>query len=384
MLLCAGLLAGPAAGDLALAAQADRRERTEADLRRLNSQIERIRRQVQQDSVERSRLNRELRAAEQSVSGARNELTRLRAARAERVEELRKLAAERKSREEERERTRRNLADQLRAAYFMGRDEPLKLLLNQRSPAQFGRNLAYYGYFGRLRASQIDEINQNITSINELSAKIEAEEAQLRELEAASEAQVAELESARKQRGQVLANLDRESRNRAASLKRMQDQQAQLERLLRDLDRALKSSPVDPNDAFAKLRGKLSWPVAGKLSATFGQVRAGAVRWNGLLIAAERGAPVKAVHDGRVVYSDWLPGMGLLIIVDHGNGYLSLYGHNETLYRQSGVTVRAGETLAAAGDSGGRSESGLYFEIRRSGKPVDPRPWFSTRTPPGG
>ena len=285
----------------------------------------------------------------------------------------------------ERDRTHESLSAQLRAAYLMGRNEPLKLLLNQRNPAEFGRNLAYYGYFGRLRASQIASINENILKIDELDAQIEAEDLQLAQLEEDRRTGLEELDTARKQRGRVLANLEKESRSRSASLKRLETQQAQLEQLLRDLNRALAdSTPVDPNDPFGKLRGKLAWPVAGKLTAGFGDTRTGAVRWNGLMIAADRGSPVKAVHSGRVVYADWLPGMGLLIIVDHGNGYLSLYGHNETLFKQTGATVEAGDTISAAGDSGGRSQSGLYFEIRRAGKPVDPRPWFRSRNPPGG
>jgi septal ring factor EnvC (AmiA/AmiB activator) len=366
------------------AAQTDRQKKAEADLKAVTSRIERVRQQVQRDAVERDRLNRDLKAAEQSVASARGELGKLRAARAERQAEKDRLAAERQEREAERRRTEENLQAQLRAAYLMGRNEPLKLLLNQRDPAEFGRNLAYYGYFGRLRASQIEEINANIATIDELTAKIEAEDAELMRLEEERARRVTELDSARRQRGRVLANLEKESRSRTASLKRLQQQQTQLERLLRDLTRALQSSPIDPNDAFAKLRGKLAWPVSGKLKATFGATRAGSVRWNGLLIASDRGSPVKAVHSGRVVYADWLPGMGLLIIVDHGNGYLSLYGHNEQLFRQVGATVRTGEDIGSAGDSGGRSESGLYFEIRRAGKPVDPRPWFRTQNPPGG
>lgn len=363
----------------------DRKARTEADLEAVNSRIERIRQQVQRDAVEKDRINRDLKAAERTVSSARSELSRVQKERAERTAELARLSRERGQRESEREKTRENLAAQLRAAYFMGRNEPLKLLLNQRNPAEFGRNLAYYGYFGRLRADQIKVINENIAEIDEISAKIAEEEAQLAKLEEERAAGLAELDSARKQRGRVLANLERESRNRTASLKRLEQQQAQMERLLRDLNRALAdSAPIDPNDPFGKLRGKLAWPVAGKLTARFGETRAGTVRWNGLLIAADRGSPVKAVHAGRIVYADWLPGMGLLIIVDHGNGYLSLYGHNETLYRQAGATVDAGDTIAAAGDSGGRSQSGLYFEIRRGGKPVDPQPWFRSASPPGG
>jgi septal ring factor EnvC (AmiA/AmiB activator) len=363
----------------------DRKARTQADLAAVNSRIEQIRQQVQRDAVEKDRLNKDLRAAEQSVSDARGALVKVQKERADRVANLLKLSKEKAQRESEREKTRENLAAQVRSAYLMGRHEPLKLLLNQRNPAEIGRNLAYYGYFGRLRAAQISAINQNIAEIEDLGAKITAEELLLAKLEGERTGQLAAMDTARKQRGQALASLERESRDRSTSLKRLEDQQARLERLLQELNRALaESSPVDPNDPFAKLRGTLAWPVSGKVTARFGETRAGTMRWNGLLIAADRGSPVRAVHAGRIVYADWLPGMGLLIIVDHGGGYLSLYGHNETLFRQTGAAVEAGDTIAAAGDSGGRTESGLYFEIRRAGKPVDPVPWFRTRAPPGG
>lgn len=374
-------LPGSWGGD-AQAAQPNRRERTEADLKRINAQIERIRRQVQKDAVDRDRMSRELRAAEQTVAKVRGELTAVQAERERVSAELARLAAERRENEARREQMREALETQLRAAYLAGRSEPLKLLLNQRDPAEAGRNLAYYGYLGRQRAAEIDNINANITELEEIRTRIKEEEDQLRQLEKQRAARVDELDAARRKRSQLLAQHEKDSRNRSASLAKLQQQQAQLEKLLADLTRALQSAPVDPNNPFGRLQGKLAWPVAGKLAASFGQVRAGAVRWNGLLIEAARGRPVRAVHDGRVAYADWLPGMGLLIIIDHGNGYLSLYGHNETLYRQAGATVKAGEIISAAGDSGGRAESGLYFEIRRGGKPVDPRPWFRTRDPP--
>jgi septal ring factor EnvC (AmiA/AmiB activator) len=242
--------------------------------------------------------------------------------------------------------------------------------------------MAYYGYFGRARAAQAGEISAVIANIEEDDAKIAAEDAELQRLEAARRSQLEDLEDARRQRSKVLASLTAEARDREQSLQRLQRQQVALEKLLKDLNRALQDFPVDANDAFAKLRGQLAWPVAGKVVARFGETRAGGVRWNGLMIAAERGAPVRAVYHGRVAYADWLPGLGQLLIVDHGNGYLSLYGHNERLFKTAGSEVRAGDTLAAAGDSGGRAQTELYFEIRRAGKPVDPQPWFRNRSPP--
>ena len=181
----------------------------------------------------------------------------------------------------------------------------------------------------------------------------------------------------------MLAALTAESKARAAALERMQREQAALENLLRELRRAAAAQqfPVDGKSPFASLRGKLGWPAAGRVTARFGERRAGALKWDGVVIEADRGTPVRAVHRGRVVYADWLAGLGLLMIIDHGGGFLSLYGHNEQLFRAVGDVVAPGDTVASMGDSGGRPSPGLYFEIRQAAKPVDPTPWFRTRQP---
>lgn len=369
---------------LALPAAQPDRARTEANLRALKERIERIQRQVQDDAAEKDRLTRDLRAAEQAVAKAQGELGKVRTQRTETSAERARLQQERARREAERDRTQGDLASQLRSAYMMGRNEPLKMLLNQRNPAQFQRNLTYYGYFGRDRARKINLITQNIAEIDELARQIEQQDSQLAQLEVQRQRRVQELDKARRQRGQVLASLEVESRNRGSQLKRLQQQQQQLERLLADLRRATEATPFDPNDPFAKLRGRLSWPVAGRIETGYGDEIAGGLRSNGIEIAADRGATVRAVHEGRVIFADWLSGRGLLIILDHGNGYLSLYGHNEQLFKQAGATVQAGEAIATAGDSGGRARPGLYFEIRRAGKPVNPSGWFKSPAPPTG
>jgi len=220
-----------------------------------------------------------------------------------------------------------------------------------------------------------------VQRLAELDSELQAEDAKLAELEKQQRAQLNTLEQAREQRSHVLAGLEAQSHTRAQNLERLKSQQAGLEKLVRELRAAMERFPVQGNDAFTRLRGKLAWPVSGHLLARFGDARAGGVHWDGVLVATERGAPVKAVCEGRVIYADWLPGLGLLAIVDHGDGYLSLYGHNERLYKAAGEHVAAGDTLAAAGDSGGSPRPELYFEIRKAGKPVDPRPWFNSPDP---
>ncbi|HYM27555.1 MAG TPA: peptidoglycan DD-metalloendopeptidase family protein [Steroidobacteraceae bacterium] len=375
-----GLLACPGAGAAANRAETDARK-TEEQLQAVKAEIERVSREVSGEQVERDRLSRELKSAELSVSDGRGALLDVRRERAEGAARRAALAAEQKAREAELAQNRAALAGQMRAAYLIGRQEPLKLLLNQKDPALAGRMFAYYSYFGRARAGQIKLIEDDVQRLAELDQQLADEDARLAELEQQQRAQLLGLEQAREQRAHVLANLEAQSHTRAQNLERLKSQQAGLEKLLRELRAALERFPVEGNDAFTRLRGKLAWPVSGHLVARFGESRAGGVRWDGVLVATERGSPVKAVCAGRVIYADWLPGLGLLAIVDHGDGYLSLYGHNERLYKAVGEAVAAGDTIAAAGDSGGSSRPELYFEIRKGGKPVDPRPWFRAADP---
>lgn len=367
-------------GSIGAAPQADRKK-AEAELQAIKAQIGRISSQVNRDQVERDRLARELRAAELSVGSAREGLERVKSEHALRTARRAALAQDQHRHEVDLASARNDLASELRAAYLIGTEEPLKLLLNQQDPARVGRMFVYYSYFGRARAQQIDRVNAELGEIGRLDQALAAEETHLRQLESERHVQLSELERARQQRSQVLANLQSESRSRVQSLERLQRQKSGLERLLHDLERAVPSYPANGEDAFARLRGKLAWPVSGRVLAHFGDTRAGGIKWDGLRIATERGSPVRAISEGRVIYADWLSGLGLLAIVDHGSGYLSLYGHNDRLLKAAGDRVGAGETIAAAGDSGGQESPELYFEIRRAGKPIDPRPWFVSPNP---
>jgi septal ring factor EnvC (AmiA/AmiB activator) len=342
-----------------------------------------IRDQVNQDAVESDRLARELQAAEVSVAAARAKLADLRQERAARTAHRAAVAAQQRSRAADVAALRAGLAQQLRAAYLIGREEPLKLLLNQQDPARAGRMFADYSYFGRARAGEIAAIDTDIRTLAGLDAQLAADEQRLDALQSAAADDVNQLQTARAQRDAALTAIKAESRNSAQVLQRLQGQQAALTALLRDLKRALEPFPSDASGAFATLRGRLAWPVGGRLAARFGQTRAGGLKWDGLLIDTDRGADVRAVYRGRIIYADWLPGLGLLAIIDHGDGYLSLYGHNERLYKGVGDTVAAGDVIAASGDSGGTSRPQLYFEIRKGSRPVDPGPWFHQAAPVG-
>jgi septal ring factor EnvC (AmiA/AmiB activator) len=378
------LLALAFAGPATPAANDPNPAKAEAELKAVRSQIDKVRAEMERDAGRRDQLAREIEESEQTVSGARSALDKLKRERAVHTARRAELAEQRRGEESVLVERRAALAGQIRAASMIGQQEPIKLLLNQRDPGQTGRVLTYYRYFGRARADQITAINSHLAELTALDAALAEEEARLTALEEQQKGELSKLQSARERRGRALVSLEAESKNRAKELERLKDQQGGLEKLVRELRRALErldKFPTDSKDAFAKLRGKLSWPVAGKLIASFGQTRAGGVKWDGVLLSGTQGSAVRAVYHGRVVYADWLSGLGLLTIIDHGDGYLSLYGHNERLYKEVGERVTAGDTIATVGDSGGRSTPALYFEIRKAGRPIDPKPWFKSAAP---
>jgi len=367
-------------------AQTDRRsaptqKQKEAELKRVNARIERVRKSVNADLQRRDKLNAQLRDAELGVQEARRQLEEARAQRVASEARVKDLEREQARREGELGAERGALAGELRAAYVNGREEQLKLLLNQQDPASVGRMLAYYGYFGRARAERIDSIRDQLEHLALVRERIAAEGRRLKELEARQEQELAALRGAQEKRTRAVGSIDAQIKSQGGELKRLESQARGLEKLVTELRKALDNPPVAKKAPFEPLRGKLPWPVPqGKVLARYGQPRAGgSMRWQGMLIGTERGARVRAPFAGRVAYADWLPGMGLMIVLDHGGGYLSLYGHNDQLFRKVGESVAAGDVIGSVGDSGGNDQAALYFEVRRGRQPVNPEIWLQRR-----
>jgi septal ring factor EnvC (AmiA/AmiB activator) len=257
-----------------------------------------------------------------------------------------------------------------------GREEFVKLLLSQESPATLGRMLVYYDYFNRARSERIATVATELAALAALAAEAREVEAELERLQAAQAAELAAQEAARAARRRAIAELETSIASGGGEIEKLRGEEQRLAALVIELGELLAGFPRDSEEPFATLKGRLPWPVQGRLSRSFGQPRGGgALRWNGVMLAAEVGTPVRAVYHGRVAFSDWLPGLGLLVIVDHGDGYMSLYGHNEALLKEPGDWVTPGEAIAQVGDTGGQTGPALYFEIRHRGAPVDPRPW---------
>lgn len=268
------------------------------------------------------------------------------------------------------------LVGQTRAAYANGRQEWLKLALNQGDPARSSRMLTYYGYLNRARLSQLQALDQNLASTRELESALTAEAERLSTTRERIRQQQAELDASRRQRRELMAALDRELKDQSGKLRQLRDDAERLQEVIAALPASPPSPPEETHAAVVEGRigGQAGWPVQGPLLARFGSPRLSG-QWDGVLIGAPEGAPVRAAGRGRVVFADWLRGYGLLTIVDHGNAHLSLYAFNQSLHKSVGDWVEAGEIIASVGASGGRSEPGLYFGVRENGRPINPLQW---------
>jgi septal ring factor EnvC (AmiA/AmiB activator) len=349
----------------------------EAELRQVRTRIEAIRKQIHADAERRDALSGQLKQADLEIQSARERLSSVRGRRIESEQKLAGLRNEQAERQRAVADEREELGAELTVAYMNGRQEQLKLLLNQRDPAAIGRMMAYYGYFGRARAERITSITEHLAHLELLGESIAAETARLRELEAENQRDVKALAGARERRAQTLAEVQAKLRTRNDQLAKLQSDAQALEKLVEQLRRAIEEFPELAEQPFQKVKGKLPWPVKGSLLAKYGQLRAGGpLKWQGVVIAAERGTQVRSPYYGRVVYADWLPGLGLLIVLDHGGGYMSLYGHNEQVYRRVGDRVAPGDALAAVGEAAGLGRPGLYLEIRKGKQTLDPQEWL--------
>ena len=285
---------------------------------------------------------------------------------------------------------RKELIEQIRVAYAFGQKDKLKLLLNQQDLAVSGRMMHYFNYFNKHRLKKLADLDAAFERLDKLDKQREAEAAILeKDLESKKSEQLALLE-AKKKRSNIIDKMGSDYSSPEQQLSELQESENSLRHLVSSLPGAEKEGSLIGNKAvttttekqsefvknvdFSSLKGKLSWPVTGQLSHKFGSART-VVTWDGVLIDANEGVEVKAVTRGTVVFAEWLRGYGLMIILDHGQGYKTLYAFNQSLYKKTGDSVEAGEVIASVGQSGVRSKAGLYFGIRSKGVPVDPLEW---------
>jgi len=274
------------------------------------------------------------------------------------------------------------LADQLRSAYAMGQQPQLKMLLNQQDPTEMGRAIVYFSYLNRARGKEIETFLASIEEQSRLKADIENSTRDLAALVKVKKQEKKQLDLNRSKRKQLLVRLNKDIDSQQLTLNDLHVSRSRIEDLLMSLGELLADIPAEAvnQKPFGQLNGKLPWPVKGKLRANFGTTRnQGDLTWNGVVINADYDTRIRAVTHGRVAFADWLQGYGFITIIDHNDGYMSLYGYSQELYKQVGDWVEASEVIATVGDSGGQLKSGLYFEIRKQGKPVNPKKWCSSR-----
>jgi septal ring factor EnvC (AmiA/AmiB activator) len=388
-------------------ALADQRADTQRQLEAARQDVAELKKLLDKLQQEKSGVQQQLKKTETEMGALEGQVKELQRELKGSEEEIQRLDQEKKKLQSARTEQQRLIAIQARAAYQSGRQEYVKLLLNQQNPEKFSRTLTYYDYLSQARLEQLAAFNETLRQLANVEQEIANHQAQLQAQKAGLDERHAQLAEARKERQQALAKLNSEFANRDQRLKARQQEQAELGRVLKTIEETLARQAREAEEArqrelaarqaapqgqpsgpqvssgatyggpFANARGKLPWPVDGRLVARYGTPRGGDARtkWDGVLIGAPAGSQVRAVHGGRVVFADWLRGAGLLVILDHGNGYLSLYGHNQNLLKNAGDLVKAGEAIATVGTSGGQDTPALYFAIRQQGRPSDPAQW---------
>lgn len=374
--LCAALLLGPLF--MNASAQAMTEAERQSRLKELRSTIEQLKVELDKVKSNRQELQGELQDSETKIGDLSKKVQELRKQLDNKQSHLKQLSSEKEELLTAKKQQQGSVARHLDAAYRLGQQSSLKLLLNQEDPSLLARNLHYYGYFTRAQADQVGRYNATIQRIEELEPAIAAETEAISRSHTELLAKRNQLVSAQAERKRTLAKLERTIADTDAKLKSADEDRQHLERLFKEVVRITGKMQLPPsNHPFNKLKGQLPWPTNGKVLSKFGSPRvANKVRWQGVLISAPEGNPVHAVHQGRVVFADYLRGQGLLLIIDHGAGFMSLYAHNQALFKNLGDWVNAGEQVASVGQSGGQASSGLYFELRYKGEPTDPGPWL--------
>jgi septal ring factor EnvC (AmiA/AmiB activator) len=364
------------------------------ELKELRGRIQSLQEELEQANEDRSEVADALKKSERRISDVNRGLRDLESRQRHLSRDLKQLNEDTKITRNEIADQQKRLAELIKERYIQGGGDAMKLLLNGQNPGEVARNLEYYGYIGRARAELIRQHRDSLARLKALQDKTRQQNDNLTQVRQERVTQKKSLETEKGERQQVLYKLSEQIRDQRKEIDTLVRDEKRLARLIEKLAKltAIKlkpSAPAKPGEKvdkvadaslagldFIRLKGKLALPVAGEILHKYGQSRdGGGPAWKGLFIRARQGQEVRAVGSGRVAFADWLRGFGNLLIVDHGDGYLSLYSNNESLYKQPGEPVRAGDVVAAVGATGGQDEPGLYFELRHQGKPFDPIAW---------
>jgi septal ring factor EnvC (AmiA/AmiB activator) len=361
-----------------LAEESSELDESSQRLKQVKSRIQSLHNQLVSTETERDKQNRTLQETEKRIGDIARRIRVTDQSLRRKQRELANLESERGDARLTLDKHQKTLERQIRAAYAMGRQEKVKILLNQQDPAVVSRVMVYYDYFNEARIEQMGVIEESLKALDRIEREIAQEETRLQQLQAKNRNERKQLEAAQEGRRKILAALDIKLKDKGKELSHLKQDESQLQSLISNIQEALSDIPLGPeaHEPFRTRKGKLPWPSRGRLVASFGSQReVGKLKWDGVMIAAPEGREVRAIHHGRVAFADWLRGFGLLLIIDHGDGFMSLYGHNQSLFKETGEWVEPGEVIAQVGSSGGRATSGVYFGIRHNGTPQNPKKW---------
>lgn len=364
----------------AVAAGADERADAERQLEQLRAKALKIQKQISAQQTEKNEVERALKKLDEQVAGLGRKMAALNQDIKQYNTELGRLGGEKKRVMAQLEGSQEVLYEQIRMAYRMGQQPQLKMLLNQESPTLVSRMAVYFRYVSQAQSQVITQAQSLVDQLGSVEHELSTAAEGLKVAKVQLLAEQSELGQLRQQREQVIETLVQSIQQDQSALSRAQQDQRVLEKLLSELSSVLEDVPELSQESrpFKTLKGKLIRPVKGRVSVAFGSSKnRSGLRWNGILIDAPAGTEVQAISHGQVVFAEWLRGYGYLIILDHGQEYLSLYGYNQSLEREVGDWVLPGETIALTGSSGGQKKTGLYFELRHKGKPMSPLAWIT-------
>ncbi len=355
-------------------------EDNKQQLEQLRDQMQHIQTDLTKKQRRRSTVQQELKSTEKKIGQQNKELRKLDKEIAAQKQRIRVARIQQGLNRNSLEAQRKFMEKQIRLAYAIGRQDRLKLLLNQQDPEMVGRLMVYHDYFNRKRAEQLALIQTTLNKLQQAEQVMLTEEREMQRLQSRMQLEKAALEKSREGRKALIASLNKNITSDAERLKELRRDEERLKRVLVQIQQKAKVSKkgryLSKGKRFVTQKGKMHWPTKGKFKARFGSERRGGLKWDGVLISAPEGEEVRAVYDGKVVFSDWLRGFGLMLILDHGDGYMTLYGHNQSLTKEEGDLVRADEVVAVLGNSGGQEEPGVYFAMRHKGQAINPEKWF--------
>ena len=354
-------------------------------LEEIRTQIKKKQQRLEQAEHQKRDIQEELKQAEKEISYIGRRLHIIRQDYELQETRWRELQGVKLVRQQALESAQQRLGELLRNVYRIDRHGDIRMILNQEDPALFSRMLTYHSYFSRQRIEQIERVQFRLDELAKAEHALALQSSALARLQHKREDELARLATMKQQKQLALDDIRRDIDSEGKQLSQLRKDERALKRILKSLTDLLSDIPgsVTNVKSFGQLKGQLPWPSGGKLTTRFGTARGDSgKRWSGVIIGTQRGDDVRAVARGRVAFSDWLRGYGLLLILDHGDGYMSLYGHNESVYKDTGEWVESGQGIASVGDSGGQHHTGLYFEIRRDGKPINPVKWCLNGKPP--